>query len=144
MSEYGVPGHVHAENDWYDGPRAGVADIHGRAHRFVSEFDEVADEYTGTFLIWPIEESELLLEQEQWRIFVSWNDQYEAGLSGVKSHPGHGGVNTRWDELNAMLKTVRSQVPPDARRAKAKMVPIERAERYTSSGSHYQLAWKLL
>jgi hypothetical protein len=144
MGEYGPPEHVYVENDWYDGPRAGVANINGRAHRFVSQFDEAEDEYMGTFLVWPIEEVELLLEQEQWRIFVNWNERYEAGLSGVESHPGHGGVNDRWDELNSMLKAVRSQVPESARRARAQLVPVERAERYIASGPSYQLAWKLL
>lgn len=144
MSEYGVPEHVYVENDWYDGPRAGIADVNGRAHRFVSQFDEAEDEYMGTFLLWPIKEAELLLEQEQYQIFVSWNEQYEAGLSGVESHPGHGGINKRWDELNATLKSVRSNVPEGARRAKAQMVPIERAQRYALSGPSYQLTWKLL
>ncbi|MBK8214162.1 MAG: hypothetical protein IPK71_10490 [Myxococcales bacterium] len=145
MSEYGPPEHVYVENDWYDGPRSGVADVDGRPHRFVSRFDEAEeDDDMGTFVLWPLEEAELLLEREQWNIFVSWNEQYEAGRCGVESHPGHGGVDRRWDELESILKELRARVPEGVRYAKARVVPVERTARYAPSGPSYRLAWKLL
>ncbi|MEK8035045.1 hypothetical protein AACH06_29870 [Ideonella sp. DXS29W] len=103
MTEFGPPEQVYVENKWYDGPRAGVADVQGKPHRFVSQYDEQEDEYLGTFLIWPIGEEDLLLEQEQWRIFVNWNEDYEAGKVGVESHPGQPGMSGRWDEIEAIL-----------------------------------------
>jgi hypothetical protein len=117
--------------------------VGGRPHRFVSQFDEGEDAYLGTFLVWPIEASELALEQEQWRIFIAWNDQYEAGRVGTDSHPRHPGTDPRWDEINSLLKTSRESVPPGARRAKAQMVNIERDRRYAESGPDYQLCWAL-
>lgn len=144
MSEYGPPEHVYVENDWYDGPRSGVADVGGRPHRFVSQFDEAEEDDMGKFVLWPVDEEELLLEREQWNIFVSWNEHYEAGRWDVASHPGHGGIDRRWDELDAILKAVRARVPEGARYATARLVPIERAKRYAPSGPSYRLAWKLL
>lgn len=144
MSEYGPPEHVYVENDWYDGPRSGLADVDGRPHRFVSQFDEAEGDDMGTFVLWPVEEAELLLEREQWNIFVSWNEHFEAGRRGVASHPGHGGVDRRWDELESMLKEVRARVPEGARLARARVVSIERGARYAPSGPSYRLAWKLL
>jgi hypothetical protein len=143
-TDYGAPERVYVENEWYDGPRAGVANLNGRPHRFVSQFDEEEDEYLGTFLVWPIDESELVLEQEQWQIFVRWNEQYEAGKASTESHPGHPGTNKRWDEINVMLKTLRESVPASARRAKAQMVCLEGQQRYGPSGPDYQLSWRLL
>jgi hypothetical protein len=101
MLKYGPPEHVFVENEWYDGPRAGIANVNGQPHRFVSQWDEHGDEYLGTFLVWPVRSEELSLEQEQWRIFVSWNDQYEAGAASTNTHPGNLGTNSRWDELSS-------------------------------------------
>jgi hypothetical protein len=144
MTSYGPPEHVHVENEWYDGPRAGIADVNGLPHRFVSQFDEEGDEYLGTFLIWPIQAEELSLEQEQWKIFVGWNALYEAGAANTDSHPGHAGVNKRWDELASLLESRRKTVPQNARRARAHMVPLEREGRYESTGPAYRLSWALL
>ena len=144
MNSYGPPEHVFVENEWYDGPRAGVANVGGRLHRFVSQWDEEADDYLGTFLVWPIEADEAALEQEQWQIFVHWNDQYEAGVVGSDSHPGHPGANKRWDEIASQLAAQRMSVPPFARRAKAQMLPLEQLPRYALSGPSYQLAWCFL
>lgn len=143
-TEYTAAEHVYVENEWYDGPRAGVANLCGEPHRFVSQFDEKEDEYLGTFLVWPIDASELALEQEQWQIFVIWNEQYEAGKVGTESHLGHPGTNKRWDEINSLLKVRRESVPANARRAKAQMVCLESQQRYSLSGPDYQLSWKLL
>ena len=68
---------VIVELDWYDGVRAGIAEIAGVPHYFR------ADDYTQspnnvTFLTWPIDVDTLTLEIEQWCIFVEWNDRYEA------------------------------------------------------------------
>lgn len=144
MTAYGPPEDVFVENEWYDGPRAGVANVNGQPNRFVSQYDEEDNEYLGTFLVWPIEPDELALEQEQWQIFVDWNTKYEAGTLSSDSHPGHPGTNKRWDEIATLLGSPRRTVPPQARRAKAKMVFLEREVRYESAGPAYQLSWQLL
>lgn len=144
MTEFGLPEHVYVEIEWYDGPRAGVADVQGKPHRFMSQFNEKEDEYLGTFLVWPIDEHDLSLEQEQWRIFVSWNEDYEAGKVRVESHPGHPGTNERWDEIDRLLKPSRESVPSSAKSAMAQMEAVEGSQRYAPSGPGYQLAWKLL
>ncbi len=84
---YGPFEHVFVENEWYDGPRAGIANVNGLPHRFLSQFDEGDDEYLGMFLLWPVDADELALEQEQWQIYVTWNERYEAGAADIDSHP---------------------------------------------------------
>jgi hypothetical protein len=141
---YGAPEHVFVENEWYDGPRAGVANVHGVPHRFVSQWDEDEEEYLGTFLVWPLTSEELALEQEQWLIFVAWNERYEAGLVTSNSHPGHPGTSKRWDEITELLTDRRESVPLNAKRAKAQIRLVEQKCRYAVSGPHDQLAWQLL
>jgi hypothetical protein len=141
---YGQPEHVFVEIEWYDGPRAGVANVNGEPHRFVSNWDEEEGEYLGTFLVWPVGPEELALEQEQWRIFAAWNAEYEAGKADTATHPGHPGMNKRWDEIASQLAVCRDTTPATARRAKALLVHLERGQRYASSGPAYQLRWTLL
>ena len=103
MPEIAIYERVYVENEWYDGPRAGVADVFGRPHRFKSLFDEVEGQYLGTFLIWPIGQDELKLEVEQWCIFAEWNALRASGKVGTETHPGHGGISPRWDEIESRL-----------------------------------------
>lgn len=144
MTEFGPPEHVYVENTWYDGPRAGVADIQGVPHRFLSQFDEVGDEYLGTFLVWPIPEAELFLELEQWEIFVSWYEEYEAGKVSTELHPATPGMSKRWEEIDSLLRIGREQVPETARQARAQMVCKQNNRRYSTSGLDYSLSWRLL
>jgi hypothetical protein len=141
MSDH--PERVYVENEWYDGPRAGIADINGVPHRFKSMFDEADDDYVGTMQVWPVDAATLALEIEQWRIFVDWNDRYESGKVSVESHPGNVGVNQRWGELEALLERSRS-VPSGARKATVKVVSIDGRNRYEASGPAYMMRWTLL
>jgi hypothetical protein len=144
MSEFGPQERVYVENEWYDGPRGGIADVGGVPHRFKSQFDEVGDEYLGTFLIWPVDAAILGLEIEQWQIFVAWNDLYEAGASDVNAHPGHGGISARWDEIQNQLQAARTDIPAEAKKARVKVEPLDRERRYAASGPSYSLRWCLL
>lgn len=144
MPKYGQPEHVFVENEWYDGPRAGIANVNGQPHRFVSQWDEHEDEYLRTFLVWPVGAEELALEEEQWRIFINWNDQYEAGAASTNTHPGNSGTNSRWDELSRLLAPLRASPPEHAYKARADMVSLDRERRYDASGPSYQMSWSLL
>jgi hypothetical protein len=144
MLEYGPAERVYVENEWYDGPRAGIADVNGHPRRFKSLFDEAEDENLGTFLVWAVDSGELDLEIEQWQIFAEWNALYESGRAGVDSHPGHGGRSARWDQIEALLQPSRSQVPPEAQRAVAKLERIDKPSRYDASGPDYMLRWRIL
>ncbi len=144
MANFGPFEKVYVENEWYDGPRAGVASINGVPHRFKSLFDEAVDERLGTFLVWPVDLETLKLEQEQWQVFVEWNVLYESGQATPESHPGHGGISARWDELEESLKQSRSDVPGEAKRAKAELEHIESDQRYPPDGPTYKFRWRFL
>ena len=76
MSEYGPPERVYVENEWFDGPRAGIADVQGAPHRFKALYDDTENQSLGTVFVWPVDEITVELEQEQWRIFAAWNVLY--------------------------------------------------------------------
>ncbi|AIG77253.1 Hypothetical protein AJAP_21975 [Amycolatopsis japonica] len=67
--------HVHVENERYDGPQAGVADICGVPHYFVRLNTLFGD--GDEFSVWPIDDETLALEQEAWRLYVkAWDAGY--------------------------------------------------------------------
>jgi hypothetical protein len=55
-------------NDYYDGPRLGVAEFRGVAHIYESEFDHSSDDYGDTYVVSPIEPELLALVLEDWAI----------------------------------------------------------------------------
>lgn len=142
MTKFGPAEQVYVENERYDGPRAGVAAIAGVPHRFKSMYDDDEDNFPGTFLVWPVTQENFDLEVEQWRIFVDWNTNYELGLTHVDTHPGQGGIDVRWDELEVALHTQRSNPSALARTVKAKLTSIHRTPRYASTGPSYALSWE--
>jgi hypothetical protein len=130
---------VVVELDWYDGPRAGLVDIDGEPHYFRcadEDYSVPADRY----LVWPAGEPAATLEREQWLIFVRWNERYEAGSAGVDRHPGHGGVDPRYDELTARL-TPHRRAPDDARVLVAEW-RSDGGDRYRPDGPGYRVRWR--
>ncbi|MER5894843.1 hypothetical protein [Streptomyces sp. NPDC001876] len=85
---------------------------------------------------------DLDLEREQWNIFCSWNALYEAGEADADTHPGCGGVDARYDELQAMLRP-RRRAPADARRLVPEWRSCERpGGRYLPEGPGYLARWR--
>ena len=133
---------VYVENEWYDGPRKGVADFQGIPYRFIANFDDGRG-YLDSFNIFPIPENELKLEVEQWNIYIEWNKKYESGEAAIDSHPGHGGISQRWDEIEKILQSKRDLVPENALLAYANFARIDRKNRYEPSGPDYGVVWKV-
>lgn len=129
---------VYVELEWYDGLREGVADVNGVPHYFQSlHWDQVGD--ADEFSVWPASEDALTLEREQWAIFAKWNQRHEAGAVTLESHPGHGGIDARYDELTALLGPHR-QAPDDARRLLGE-VRFVKGGRYRVDGVDYWVRW---
>jgi hypothetical protein len=78
---------VYTVNDYYDGPRRGIADVDGVPHIYESEFDHSTDEYGDTFLVSPVDQSLLALVLEDWEIWLRWNSAFKRGEASVDSHP---------------------------------------------------------
>jgi hypothetical protein len=89
--------------DFYDGPRTGIADFEGRPHYFTCGWDVEGDDYGYLFALVPIDAETFALAQEQWSLWCEWERAYYAGKVTQESHPGHGGHDSRYDELEALL-----------------------------------------
>ncbi len=134
---------VYVENEWYDGPRKGVADFNGVPHRFIAKFNNEKG-YLDSFNIFPISEDELQLEIEQWNIYVDWNKKFEAGQVNKDSHPGYPGMNKRWEEIEKLLKLKRGIIPSNAVLVSAAFETINQESRYEVTGPDYGVVWQVI
>ncbi len=129
---------VYVELDWYDGPRAGVADIDGVPHYFYSD-DWTSSVEADTYHVWPASEVAVAWEREQFAIFARWDEGYQTGAVKLETHPGHGGTDARYDELTMLLAPFR-QPPDDARRFTGELRFVGGA-RYRVDGLDYWFKW---
>lgn len=130
---------VYTELEWYDGPRVGLADINGKPHYFQNHDYDHAGEADG-YQVWPAGEAVVELEREQWAIFARWNERREAGEVGPESHPDHGGIDARYDELKLLLAPHR-QAPDGARRLVGEL-RFDAGARYRVEGLDYWFRWR--
>lgn len=78
---------VHVVRDAYDGVLQGMADLHGRPHRFRRRFDIPGDEYSDVFELVPLDEAVVELELERWHIWLRWKAALQRGEIGLETHP---------------------------------------------------------
>ena len=81
---------VYTVNEYYDGPRLGIADVDGVPHIYQAEFDHSSDDYGDTFFVSPVDESLLVLVLEDWEIWLRWHSAFKRGEASVESHPRPG------------------------------------------------------
>ncbi|WP_051710483.1 hypothetical protein [Andreprevotia chitinilytica] len=74
-------------NDYYDGPRLGVAEVHGVPHIYELVFDHSADEYSDSYLVSPIDEALLALVLEDWGIWLRWHAVHKRNEAPIETHP---------------------------------------------------------
>ena len=78
---------VHTVNDYYDGPRLGIADVDGVPHIYEAEFDYSTDEFGDTYFVSPVDENLMALVLEDWEIWLRWNSAFKRGNASAETHP---------------------------------------------------------
>jgi len=78
---------VYTVNDYYDGPRRGIADVDGVPHIYEAEFDHSADEYGDTFFVSAIDQDLFSIVLEDWGIWLRWQSTFKRGEASHESHP---------------------------------------------------------
>jgi uncharacterized protein YrzB (UPF0473 family) len=134
---------VIVENSWWDGPRRGITIIEDIPYRFVSDFGDAKDQIE-IFSLYLISKEEMELEQEQWTIFVNWNNDFEVGKASTNTHPASGGISERWDEIEEILKEARNKTENPSFKAAAVFKDNHQGKRYDFSGPDYAVQWSFL
>jgi len=118
---------VYAVWDYYDGVRTGIADLNGEPHYFASQFELAADDYSDNFKLYPVDAEFMERAMRNWAIYRAWDRQFRSGEVKVETHPGHGGIDLEYDELQSWLdrKVGQLQALPTLHRAEFRALPGE-------------------
>lgn len=102
-------------NDCYDGPRLGVAELHGVPHIYEAAFDHGAHEDGETYFLSPVDPELLSLVLEDWAIWCRWEAAHRRNEVTLESHPALPHERARHEELKAAIGG-RLRSDPDNRR----------------------------
>lgn len=103
---------VHTVWEYYDGPRTGIADYQGKPHYFACTSDDTSHNYYGdSYGLSPIDAETLAFALEQWDLWRKWEHAFYSGKVTEESHPGHGGQDARYDELQGLLQSRLAALP---------------------------------
>jgi hypothetical protein len=105
--------------DYYDGPRAGIANFRGKPHAYESPFDFWKDEFADLYELRPVEDETLRLALEDWEIWLRWEDAYHAGVTTRETHPALPDDRARHDQIAPILTARLAALPGPAIRARA-------------------------
>jgi hypothetical protein len=78
---------VHTINDYYDGPRLGIADVDGVPHIYEAEFDHSTEDFGDTYFASPVDGDLLALVLEDWDIWLRWDSARKRGEASIETHP---------------------------------------------------------
>ncbi|QDZ29346.1 hypothetical protein [Noviherbaspirillum sp. UKPF54] len=97
------PERVLTVNDYYDGPRLGIAEVNGIPHIYEAEFDHSTDEYGDTYFVSPVSDELLALVLEDWAIWLRWNAAYKRNEVTIESHPALPHERARHEQLKTAI-----------------------------------------
>ena len=118
---------VYTVDDYYDGPRSGIAEYRGQPHHYNCEWNEAKGDYAETFMLTPIDQETLALAMEQWAIWRQWEGAFHRGEVPQSTHPGIAGASPRYAELETTLTARISRQPIRAKRARPEFRAPEQA-----------------
>lgn len=78
---------VFTVDEYYDGPRTGVANFRGEPHFYDCIFDEKRSDYSNLFQLTPIDQKTFELALAAWRIWRKWEIAYHKKKVKWESHP---------------------------------------------------------
>jgi hypothetical protein len=116
---------VHAVWEYHDGPRTGIANYLGQPYYFQCQWNSAEDDSARIYLLAAIDAETLALALEQWDIWREWELAFHSGHVSADSHPGRGGRDARYDELELVLQSRLNAFPPSRIHARASFHPVQ-------------------
>ena len=129
---------IYTVDEYYDGPVCGVADLNGEPHYYECIFDDRNDEYSKNYRLSPISKSTFLLVQEQWAIWLRWNEAFEKGKVEASTHPALPQDEERNSEIEVLTSTEKSINERDHHIKLAQFVVPQKP----GWASHWYVEWK--
>ncbi|MCA9042112.1 MAG: hypothetical protein KDA65_17300 [Planctomycetaceae bacterium] len=133
---------VYTVNEWYDGPREGIADFNGRPHHYQSEWQDGEDMEADTFLLSPVDQKTFALALEDWDIWLKWESAFANGKTSHETHPALPEDRKRHEEIKRLLEQRLKIDPETAIRKTAEFRP---SENFNSDGQRVgwlEVCWR--
>jgi len=97
---------VYTVDDYWDGPRQGVANFRGEPHAYECIFDYVLDDWSNLFRLTPLGRDALEFAIEAWEIWRRWSTAHHAGKARLESHPALPHERQRYFQLKGLLDRI--------------------------------------
>ena len=94
---------VFTVDEYYDGPRTGVANFRGEPHFYDCIFDKNRNDYTDLYRLTPIDPKTFERALKAWRIWRKWEFAYHEGKAKWESHPALQADTTKYRKILKML-----------------------------------------
>jgi hypothetical protein len=109
---------VYTINEYWDGPRLGVANVSSQPHIHESRFNSDKDDFEDLYFVSPIEPELLALIFEDWDIWNRWSEAFDRGETSKETHPALPQDRARHDEVTNLIGERFKTDPADCRRLK--------------------------
>ncbi len=131
---------VHTMTAYYDGPRSGIANYHGKPHIYESVFED-AEDGTDVFLLQPVDDETFRLAMEDWAIWCRWERAFHGRQTSHATHPALPEDRARHEELERLLST-RLRIEADrALRVRGRFEARTPAEPELTSSAELVVYW---
>jgi hypothetical protein len=98
---------VYTVNEFWDGPRRGIASYGGQPHAYSCEWDERADDWGTVYFLSAITDEQLRLATEDWDIWRRWASAHQSqSLTPDDKHPALARDWPRHEELEPLVNEV--------------------------------------
>jgi hypothetical protein len=94
---------VYTVDDYWDGPREGVATFRGEPHAYRCVFDDARDDWSDRFVLTPIGPATLQDVLAAWDRCRRWESAHRAGLTPRETHPALPYEHGRYLELKSRI-----------------------------------------
>jgi hypothetical protein len=119
MSDYEI---VHTISDWFDGARAGVANLNGEPHYYKNQWLENEQSWSELYLLQPLDTETFAFVMEDWEIWLRWEKAFKEGKTTQETHPVLPEERRRHEELKPILMERLVVIPEKSIRATAEFV----------------------
>jgi hypothetical protein len=108
MQESNTPEPVYLVDDYWDGPRSGIASYRGQPHAFACIFDEERGDWSDVFVLRPLSEETLRRVLEEWGRVEALTENWPRSADGR-----YAPIPARLDEeIRHRLNALRREVMP--------------------------------
>jgi hypothetical protein len=135
---------VHTMEDYYDGPRRGIANFRGEPHLYESERDSALGNYSEVFRLSPVAPAVLEAALEDWAIWRRWEQAFHDGRVPQSTHPALPEDRARHEELARYLKANLRIDPKSFVRAVGEFHEVEQVEPGYAGWMPLRVRWSLV